>query len=335
MRTIIVLLILTAIILILLSLQKRWKRPAYLAPRLLVTYLSLVMLLAAGEVFFRYAYAESGWGFTLAYQNWEDRFWKNNSLGFRDREWTPADWQHKTTIMILGDSFSAGWGIENPVDRYPDVLASMLGEDYAVVNVSRPGGTPERELTWAKDYPLKNPDIIIYQYYLNDIDDAALRIDDKWIPQFPEPPHWIHRESYLANFLCWRIVPIISTVNAPDGQSYWEWNDATYRNFVIFDIHRQELQAIMDYADSLHARLIVVIFPNMNDPANSLGHTDGVAKVFTDNGYNDILNLVHEAAAWNPKDSTVSSRDAHPSTAFHHRVAELIYQEFFTGQSEE
>jgi len=329
MLTIILILGVIAAILIGASLQNRWQRLQYFAPRFLMAYLSIVMLLGIGEFFFRYAYADSGWGFTLSYKNWEDLYWETNSLGFRDREWTPADWDDKTTVMVLGDSFAAGWGVPDVNQRFSNVLANQLGEDYAVVTVARPGGTPPRELAWALEHPLQEPDVIIYQYYMNDIDDAALRIDDKWIPQFPPPPKWIDQESYLANFLYWQLVPIIYTVNAPDGRSYWEWNDAAYQNFVIFDNLREELNAIMDYAEARDARLIVMLFPNMRDPVSSVGHLDGVASVFEARGYTDILKLYNEAAAWNPDDSTVSSRDAHPSAAFHQRVGDLLYEEFF------
>lgn len=315
-----------------LALQGRWPRLRYWSARCLTLYSSLLILLIMGELYFRYRFAESGWGFTLAYQNWERRYWETNSLGFRDREWTPPDWADKTTVMVLGDSFSAGWGIQNPEDRYANVLAAQLGDEYAVVVVARPGGTPARELTWAKDHPLQSPDVIIYQYYLNDIDDAALSINDFWQPQFPRPPQWIDRESYLANFIYWRFIPLYSTVNAADGQSYWEWNYATFENLAIFDIHRQELNAIMDYAEEVQARLIVVIFPNMQDPVRSIRYVDAVATVFEARGHHDILKLYDEAAAWQPEVSTVSRQDAHPSAAFHHRVAQLLDEQFFALQ---
>src|SRR5690606_28864309 len=96
-------------------------------------------------------------------------------------------------------------------------------------------------------------------------------------------------------------------------------------NNTIFDIHRQELNAIMDYAGD--ARLIVVIFPNMRQPTSSIGHIDAIERVFLERGYTEILPLDDEAAGWNPAEATVSSRDAHPSAAFHQRVAELIFEQ--------
>jgi hypothetical protein len=331
MLIVIAIIILIAVLLIVLSVQKRWARARYIAPRLLAAYFSVVMLLALGEAFFRFAYAESGWGFTLAYQNWEDRYWEENSLGFRDREWTSDDWQGKTTVMLLGDSFTAGWGVTNPDDRFGNVLARLLGDEYAVLNLGRPGGTPPRELAWAREHPLQNPDIIIYQYYLNDIDDAALRINDFWSPQYPLPPEWIDQESHLANFLWWRVAPWLTTINASDDESYWAWNTRTFQNSAIFDIHRDELRAVMDFAEERDARLIVVIFPNMADPVGSIPYVDAVAAVFQESGYTEILKLFDEAAGWQPSQAMVSSRDAHPSAAFHRRVGELFYEEFFAN----
>ena len=43
----------------------------------------------------------------------------NNSLGFRGREFQRTG---KVGIMILGDSFVWGWGIEAPEDRFTDKL---------------------------------------------------------------------------------------------------------------------------------------------------------------------------------------------------------------------
>jgi len=309
------------------------KRVRYLAPRLLLMGFSLGLLALLGEVFFRFAYAESGWGFTLAYRNWEERYWQTNRYGFRDWEWSADAWAGKKTVLIVGDSFSAGWGVPDPADRYGDVLAHMLGQGYAVLNAAKPGGTPPRELAWLAEVPLQDPDIIIYQYYLNDIDDAALSINDFWVPQFPQPPRWIHEGSYLANFLYWRLIPILTTVNAADGESYWEWNQRAFDNFAIFEIHRAELRAVMDYAAERDARLIVVIFPDMQNPVGSIGRVDAIAHEFEANGYTEILKLFDEAAAWRLADAVVSGRDQHPSAAFHHKVAELLYERFFANEN--
>jgi hypothetical protein len=103
-------LLVIGIVLLLLALQKKAKRPAAIASGLLVSYITVLLLLGIGEAYTRFGYADSGWGFTLAHKNWEARYWHLNSHGFRDKEWTEADLQGRTTLAVLGDSFASGWG---------------------------------------------------------------------------------------------------------------------------------------------------------------------------------------------------------------------------------
>jgi hypothetical protein len=156
-----------------LAVQRRSLRFRSIARGLLITYFMLLLIFAAGEIFFRYFYAESENVFTGATLNWLARYWHTNSLGFRDREWTPEDWTGKQTILVTGDSFTAGWGINDPVDRFTDVLAQDLGDGYAVVNLGTYGTATPEQLEILKNYPLQNPDVVIMQYFLNDIDYAG------------------------------------------------------------------------------------------------------------------------------------------------------------------
>src|SRR5690349_11679778 len=70
------------VLLTLLALQKKAKRPAAIASGLLVSYITVLLLLGIGEAYTRFVYADSGWGFTLAHKNWEARYWHLNSHGF-------------------------------------------------------------------------------------------------------------------------------------------------------------------------------------------------------------------------------------------------------------
>jgi len=158
----------------------------------------------------------------------------------------------------------------------------------------------------------------ILQYFLNDIEDAALSIGQ--YQQFPQPPGWV-QQSYLANYVYW-------LKEGGFGVDYWAWEYAAYDNYAIWDIHAQQLADFADYTDTIGARLIVVIFPNMQDPVASIPYVDRVAQTLTDNGVTDIIKLFDAAAAWSPDDRLVSPRDAHPSAAFHHYVGTLLADSF-------
>lgn len=309
-----------------LAIQQGVPRLRSLARGLLVTWFTLLLVFGAGEFFFRYMFAETENVFTWASLNWMARYIHNNSLGYRDREWTPADYEGKQTILVTGDSFTAGWGINNPDDRYTGQLQRDLGDDYAVINLGIYGTATTEQLESLKEYPLKDPDVVIMQYFINDIDYAGLQLG---LLPTPKPlPAWA-ADSALLDFL---YVRVLSRYLDPSfNEDWWEWNYAAYDNVGIWSVHEAELQAYIDYVESINARLIVVIFPNMLDPVRSIPYVDRVAQVFEARGHNDVLKLFDQAAAWTLEDRTVSPRDSHPSVAFHRMVGDLIYQQFFAA----
>ncbi|MEO0562674.1 MAG: SGNH/GDSL hydrolase family protein, partial [Chloroflexota bacterium] len=155
---------------------------------LLVSYTMIALMLVGGELYFRYGHAQSENVLTKANSNWLNRYWQVNSLGFRDREWAEDDWTGKTTVMLVGDSFAAGWGIEDPTDRFGDVLARNLGDDYALLNVAEYGRSTPEQLDILQNHPLQDPDVVILQYFLNDISFAQLRLGLQLDPG--ETPWW-------------------------------------------------------------------------------------------------------------------------------------------------
>lgn len=317
MWIILIVLLIIALPLVASVVQKRWPRLRQVGSGLLVSYFTIVLILGAGEVYFRYFQASTDG--LRSRENWMARYWQVNSGGFRDREWTPDDWANKHTLLALGDSFTAGWGVENPADRFSDVLAAELGDDWAVINLGLPGSSTRSQLTTLKNYPMQTPDVVMLQYFMNDIEDAALSVGK--FQEFPQSPEWI-RDSYLANYL-------FSLTTSGFGPTYWDWEYAAYDDYGIWQIHQQEIFDMVDYVDSLNARLIVVIFPNMQDPFHSIPYVDRVEQAFRARGVTDILKLTDDVAAWKTQDVIVSPRDAHPSAAFHHYVAEKLYNLFF------
>ncbi|MEP7291765.1 MAG: SGNH/GDSL hydrolase family protein, partial [Chloroflexota bacterium] len=243
-----------------LALQRRSSRLRSVGRGLLITWFTALLLFATGEIYFRYFFAESENVFTGATTNWLARYWHTNSLGYRDRDWTPEAYAGKQTILVTGDSFTAGWGINNPADRFTDVLARDLGDRYAVINLGIYGTATPEQLDLLKAYPLQDPDVVLMQYFLNDIDYTGLQLG--LLPTPAAKPEWT-QGSYLLDFL---YVRLLSGLLDPQANvDWWEWNYAAYDNQGIWSIHQQEIEDYIDYVESIHARLIVVIFPNMLD----------------------------------------------------------------------
>lgn len=306
-------------VLIALTVQHRigWLRR--IASGLLISYVTVLLVFTAGELFLRCCYADSAGQLTS--DNWLERYWDPNSLGFRDREWTEADFNAETTIAVIGDSFTAGWGIEDTADRFPRVLANRLGEDYAIFNLGQWGTSTPRQLENLKTFvdQAVTPDVVILQYFLNDIDHAVLSLG---LPIPEDTPPEITRTFHLVDFIYTRLSNSFT-------RDYWREEYAHYDNYVIWDTHEAELNELIDYVDSIDARLIVVIFPNMLDPVRSIAYVDRVAHVFEARGHNEILKLFDAAAAWTPETRMISPRDAHASAAFHEYVGDALYEQFF------
>jgi hypothetical protein len=330
MAPVITICMLVGLALIALAVQKRWRRARRIAANLLVSYGAVVALLGGAEWFMRYAVADSAtpMQWTLAGQNWMRRYIQRNSLGYRDREWTLDELQTRKSVLVIGDSFAEGWGIENPADRFSGVLGEKLGDAYAVVNLGVGGTSTLDQLQILQNYPYQQPDVIIWQYLLNDIYVAAESNGYPWNVPVPAVPA-LAQESHLANYLYWRFYTPNLYRDPNTGLTQWEWLYSAYDNAYIWGIHKTEINRLIDYVDSTGARLITVIFPNMEDPVGSIPYVDRVAQAIEERGHTDILKLFETAASWPLETRLVSSRDAHPSAAFNHEVAELLYERFF------
>jgi hypothetical protein len=306
--------------LVALAVLARRERLRSIAAGLLVSYVTLLLLGVLVEGFFRFVYYDTAG--RRASENWLARYWRENSSGYRDREWNPADYAGKVAVAVVGDSFAAGWGVNDPADRFSDVLAARLGDAYYVFNLAVPGTSTPQQLEQVQAAPV-TPQIVILQYFLNDIDRAVMSLG---LPiRAPDPAIGGWRDLHTVDF-----VASLTSVEMDGG--YWAWEYANYDNYVIWDVHRAQLEAFVDYTERIGARLIVVIFPNMTDPVGSIPYVDRVAFVFEGRGV-EVLKLFDEAAAWGISASTVAPRDGHANSAFHRRVGEMLYAQFFTPNS--
>lgn len=140
-----------------------------LCSRLALLVLStLFVFLVAELIFFFLPPATDSWAFTLASKRWMQRYWHLNSNGYRDPEHTLTSLQDRKLLLALGDSFTAGWGIEDYRDRYQNVLVDKLGDDWTAMTVAEGGWGTDAQLSILRSLQ-KRPEAIVLQYYVNDI----------------------------------------------------------------------------------------------------------------------------------------------------------------------
>lgn len=287
--------------------------------RLIIAVLIIGLLaVCAAEAYFRYVHASPDSMLPHAYQNWFDHYFSTNSRGFRDEESF-----NENSILVVGNGVTAGMGIENVQDRYTEVLAAHL--DREVINLGVIKTSPERQRYMLDSF--QNPEVILWQISLDDIEETALKFKQAWTPPLPDAPLIVDDFS-LLNFLYWRNVTPPTTYN---NQTYPEWLYALYDNVVVWEVHAALINAFLDEVETSGARLIVVIFPSLRDPnpVNSVAYIDRVAGVIEGRGYTDILKLYDDFAARGITESSVSPRVPYPNVEFHRYLGDKLYESYF------
>lgn len=289
---------------------------------------SLFVTVMALEFYMKAIFAQTDdFGQTLAFKNWYERYWgPTNSLGYRDREWTWDDVAGKHKIMVLGDSFAAGYGIENQADRMSNQLGQLLGDDYAVMTVALSGWGTRSEMGAGAHYPLK-PDTLVLVYYVNDIEETVQELGREE-PEFDfvkTPDGWhgfFVRNSYLYNFVYWRLYRMAMEV---PKVTYWDWVFDLYEDPQAWAMHRGDLLTVAEYARNEDIRLIVVIIPHLIFTEESAPVVERVSELFRAEGVPTLD--VGELVQGEPQSAILASRvDPHASELVHRRIAEHLYQ---------
>ena len=298
----------------------------FFASNFVLSLMALFLTFMAIEFYFKVFFAQSdSFRYTLASQNWYERYWQENSLGYRDVEWTPEKLAGKTRVMVVGDSLAAGSGIANSEDRFANQLGQLLSEDYVVLNVASPGWDTVDEVQAIINYPYR-PDILILSYYINDIEGTAYQSGAQRPPLRRDPRAWLSpliQNSYAINFLYWRVIRL--------GPQEWAdayWNDWLKKISADPDIrwrHQQELLTIIEGAASEQIPLFVVVFPNLAAVDESQFLTQPVIDLFRQNGVL-VLDVSELLAGRDPTTTTVNAVDSHPNEAINRMVAERLYE---------
>lgn len=285
---------------------------------------SLFVALLLLEFYFAKIHDQSdGFNLTHAGRTWFERHWKPvNSLGYRDAEpVAPAPGQK--ALVVLGDSFAAGHGLEDASARFPDVAARHLGQGWKVYNASKIGWDTVDETNALKAFPVK-PDVVVLAYYLNDIFHAAgeAKYPLTFAVNLPTGlTKAVLDRSALADYLYWRFA---RGGNLSGGATtFWDSLKGAYADPKVWGLHSAEMRELADYCTAGGIRLMVVIFPMLQAPAESAPLTGKVATEFANLGA-EVLDLTPAFTGRPAKELVVNPLDAHPSKAVHAQVGEML-----------
>jgi hypothetical protein len=126
----------------------------------------------------RYKYSPD-YGFVL-YENtrmvhgWPRKFkyhYTVNELGYWGKAIDPANAGNKSNIVVLGDSYTFGIGV-NDGEPYAAVLQAEIGNAYNVINLGTPGwGLTQQIRRYFEFGTLYDPEVVVLQYCSNDPED--------------------------------------------------------------------------------------------------------------------------------------------------------------------
>lgn len=292
--------------------------------RFVIPALSVILVLLGTEAYLRYSeglrYHEGQWPFIRA---------QINTLGFRDVE--PSLDQAGEWVIVVGDSFSAGDGVRlEQTSTYH--LRSLLKEDSAkfqVINAAKNGADTIAERIFLERLPTK-PDVLVLQYFGNDIEGAAVRrgrmtaqqaVEETARPQLSEGLLFVLNRSAF-----WRT--LIDPLRFRDpGGAYKRYFLETYNDDHVWKDHIKDLGRITQYCRIPNCKLLVVVFPYLEDDASALllnrAYVPKVIAYFKQTGA-DVLDVRPIAGRLDFEERVASRANTHPSPRLHKMVGAAI-----------
>lgn len=286
----------------------------------IMSVFSLLIVFVTLELVMKYYFIKTdGMNASLQSQRWFEKYWKPiNSSGFRDYEPTlDSDSIH---VLVVGDSFVTGHGIENIEDTFPHQLGSILGETFSVNISAQEGSTPNVEMV--KNYPIK-PDIVILSHFINDIENTLTGKGAKTIENLytlPKELDFIINKSFLANFIYWRFISINSRMH-----KYGEEILGAYTSNINWKVHEELLSSIVNWTRENDIKMISITWPILTNIEKSKYSVRKVSDFFRSKRV-DVVDMSEFLAKYPTKKITVNKWDSHPSKFAHKIAAEQLSQ---------
>jgi len=266
-------------------------------------------------------------GIPLCSKIWFYRYWKPiNEYGFRDK---PVSKTKKINIFTLGDSFTAGHGLKKISDRYSNILEELLIKRYPdlqVINLGVNGSDTKDEYNTMTGFIQSSqikPDMIILQYFCNDIEKVAKKNGIKFTGFTSYDDLYrgfdqIVKSSYFFNYLYW-IYPHV------DVGSYIEFLNQSYKDEYSFKEHLKDIDLFATYSREANVPFLLLLFPFMQDLTFSENLYIGKLAVFCKErsiSFIDVAQLISNIPV---QDRVINNNDGHSSPLVNRCIANNIY----------
>lgn len=297
---------------------------------LLSTLLVFIIIYSFFEAYFRYVYDQSdGLGFLNVNERWNKRHVVYNSYFFRDRDFDGVKKEGVVRIGVLGDSIAFGGGIENVEDRFSNILEKKLrgaGFNVEVYNLGAPGYDTDGEIQNYQTVKNLDFDIVIWEYFLNDIQTLGKSTGTKIIDSNSAQGNitsYISDKSFFFDFLYWRF-------SSKYNKTFGELRKADLERYKDDDQLKNHKQQIADFLGSLkqdNKKVVVIIFPflyflDQDYPAVDIHQI--MSSHFRENGA-EVIDMLDYLGGKRGRDLWASEFDSHPNEYVHRLAAEKLF----------
>lgn len=290
-----------------------------------------------GESYFRFvAIRTDSFGVSLPARRWFALYTDLNSMGCRDEEWPVQKPPGVRRIAFVGDSFTYGWGIEDPAERFSDMVQARFnarGPGTHVMNVAKSGWSTADDVAPVVDMVQRyKVDEVVLCYVPNDIEDLLPRTLEFNPQRPPEPSFFDPDRSPLVDFLYRRIY----LPRLPAIRGYHDRLAEGYADDAVMKRHAADLGAMTRACREAGVRFRVVLLPFIQTSGTKL-QTPALHKMlkeFLEALGAEVLDLAPALAGHEPAELVVNSSDPHPNELAHRLFAEAIWQAFYAEVGE-
>lgn len=315
--------------------RNRRPRLRLVVGNLLVTMTLLTAVGTGIETWLRFcSFATDSMNATLTSKRWFPAYSNENSLYFRDEEWTKSKPAGEYRIAFLGDSYTYGWGVNDPADRFTEVLqrqfdAARLSQ-INVMNMAWRGWSTGDQLkalqNLAEEYQINET---VLCYLLNDFE-RVIPVPDDFDPFNPPKPTYLNVESsYLVNYIYYRVFAFRTGV----AHEYLEWLESGVDDQQVWQTHESQLTEIVSFCRDRGMAIRVVLMPFPESPKAKRLATKVHTKLSEFFGRMDVplLDLMPVVQGYEPEDLMVNAQDRHPNERAHALFAQAIWDAFYAG----
>lgn len=242
-----------------------------------------------------------------------------NSKGLRDREFAYARTPGSLRILMLGDSFTEGWGValDDTFAKRLERLYAARGVTAEVINAGVGNYNTVMEVNYFVDEGRKyEPDIIVLNFTFNDAEP---------VPPHPAEKPWL-KFCRACVFLVGRADTLLREVTLrADWRNYYlglygdgapGWRDA-----------KAALATLAAYAKAHRQKLLVASLPELHalDPYPLQAITDRAQQAAGEVGA-DFVDVLPTLRSVPPRQLWLSPTDPHPNARAHALIAEALFR---------